>query len=58
MRDPFAVPVVEVEPQEDPPIVVLVHGPPGVGKSTLIQVHAALLVLPSRRTCIQDGFQC
>lgn len=31
------VPVMEVEPQEDPPIVVLVHGPPGVGKSTLIQ---------------------
>lgn len=31
------VPLMDVVAQEDPPIVVLVHGPPGVGKSTLIQ---------------------
>jgi ribosome biogenesis protein BMS1 len=29
--------VVERAPEEPPPIVVLVHGPPGVGKSTLIK---------------------
>lgn len=28
---------MDVEPEEDPPIVVLVHGPRGVGKSTLIR---------------------
>ena len=33
-----AVPVMDTAPMEEPPVVVLVHGPPGVGKSTLIQV--------------------
>lgn len=29
--------MMDVEPEEDPPVVVLVHGPRGVGKSTLIR---------------------
>lgn len=33
----FAVPTVERAPVEPPPFVVLVQGPPGVGKTTLIK---------------------
>lgn len=33
----FAVPVVDTTPEEPPPFVVVVHGPPGVGKTTLIK---------------------
>ena len=32
-----AVPVVDTTPEEPPPFVVVVHGPPGVGKTTLIK---------------------
>ncbi|KAL3145805.1 Glycoside hydrolase 2 (Mannanase, beta-galactosidase) [Trebouxia sp. C0009 RCD-2024] len=31
------VPVVDTTPEEPPPFVVVVHGPPGVGKTTLIK---------------------
>lgn len=33
----FAVPVVDTTPEEPPPFVVVVHGPPGAGKTTLIK---------------------
>lgn len=37
-KDPFcAVPVVEREVEEPPPFAVVVHGPPGVGKTTVIK---------------------
>ncbi len=29
--------MMEAAPEEEPPVVVLVHGPRGVGKSTLIR---------------------
>lgn len=32
-----AVPVVDTTPEEPPPYVIVVHGPPGVGKTTLIK---------------------
>ena len=32
-----AVPVVDTTPEEPPPFVVVVHGPPGVGKTTIIK---------------------
>ena len=33
----YTVPIVEREVEEPPPFVVLVQGPPGVGKTTLIK---------------------
>lgn len=33
----ITVPVVDTTPEEPPPFVVVVHGPPGVGKTTLIK---------------------
>ena len=32
-----SVPVVDTTPEEPPPFVVVVHGPPGVGQTTLIK---------------------
>ena len=33
----YTVPMVEKDSDEPPPYLVLVHGPPGVGKTTLIK---------------------